>query len=50
MNFQPQHSGLLKLKQQTPQYDADVLVAELPYERQSSVYEQYMTVNKQVRI
>lgn len=33
-----------------PRYDADVLVAELPHERQSSTFEQFMTVTKQVNV
>jgi len=36
--------------QQRPQYDADVLVAELPYERQSTAFEQFVAVNTEVRL
>jgi len=31
-----------------PRYDVDVLVAELPHERQSTVFEQFITINKQL--
>jgi len=34
--------------QQRPRYDADVLVAELPYERQSTAFEQFVAVNTEV--
>lgn len=34
---------------QRPHYDADVLVAELPYERQSTAFEQFVAVNTEVR-
>jgi len=33
-----------------PRYDADVLVAELPYERQSTAFEQFVAVNTEVRL
>jgi len=33
---------------QRPRYDADVLVAELPYERQSTTFEQFVAVNTEV--
>ena len=31
-----------------PRYDADVLVAELPYERQSTAFEQFVAINSEV--
>jgi hypothetical protein len=31
------------------QYDVDILVAELPHERQSTIFEQFITVNKQLQ-
>jgi len=34
--------------QRTPRYDADVLVAELPYERQSTAFEQFVAVSTEV--
>jgi len=34
--------------QPRPRYDADVLVAELPYERQSTAFEQFVAVNTEV--
>jgi len=34
--------------QRRPRYDADVLVAELPYERQSTAFEQFVAVNTEV--
>ena len=33
-----------------PRYDADVLVAELPYERQSTAFEQFVAVNTEVHL
>ena len=33
-----------------PNYDADLLTAEQSYERQSSVFEQFVTVHKEVRM
>lgn len=33
---------------QRPQYDADVLVAELPYERQSTAFEQFVAINTEL--
>lgn len=34
--------------QRRPRYDADILVAELPYERQSTAFEQFVAVNTEV--
>ena len=33
-----------------PRYDVDVLVAELPYERQSTAFEQFVAVNAEVQL
>jgi len=42
------HSDQKKARyQKPPRFDADVLMAELPHERQSSIFEQFMTVNRQ---
>ena len=49
------HSATLSPSRSTkmerrPRYDADVLVAELPYERQSTAFEQFVAVNTEVRL
>ena len=33
---------------QKPRYDADILVAELPYERQSTAFEQFVAISTEV--
>jgi len=38
------------VNQRRPRYDADVLVAELPYERQSTAFEQFVAISTEVRL
>lgn len=51
----PQSTAVSQSQQRTiaqlrPTYDADVLIAELPYERQSTAFEQFIAVNTEVRL
>jgi len=38
------------MNRRRPRYDADVLVAELPYERQSTAFEQFVAISTEVQL